>query len=81
MLTITAPNALLSTAAGVNGTTVDENLMLINLERGHLRCQVSSCFPIALATVCLWTGSMSRGQFLSTDVVSFGEPVKMGVLL
>jgi hypothetical protein len=37
MPTITAPDAPLSTAAGVNGATVDENLINYNLERGHLR--------------------------------------------
>ena len=51
MPTITTPDAPLSTgtAAGVNGATVDENL--INLERGHPRCQVSSCFPITHAVL------------------------------
>ena len=58
-----------------NGATVDENL--INLERGHPRCQVSTAaFPSRM--LCLWTGSMSRGQFLSFDVVSFGGPCKRG---
>ena len=79
MPTITTPDAPLSTAAGVNGATVDENL--INLERGH-RVILVAKFPAAFPSLmlCLWTGSMSRGQFLSTDVVSFGGPVQMGVL-
>ena len=52
MPTIIAPDAPLTTAAGVNGAIVDEKL--IKLERGHLRCQVSCCFPIALATLVDW---------------------------
>ena len=82
MPTITAPDAPLSTAAGVDGATVDESL--INFERGHLRCQVSSCFPIAHAMLMAMlvdrVDVQLRGQFLSFDVVSFGGPVQMGVL-
>ena len=76
MPTITAPDVPLSTAAGFNAAIVDE--MLINLESGHLRCHVSCCFPIALATVCVWTGSMSRGYFHSDYDNSFGGHVQKG---
>ena len=52
MPTIIAPDAPISTAAGVNAAIVDENL--INFESGHLHKWVFCCFRIALALLVVW---------------------------
>jgi hypothetical protein len=61
MPTIIAPDAPLSTAAGVNVAIVDEKL--INFESGHLHKWVFCCFRIALALLVVWVVAQSPLPF------------------
>ena len=61
MPTIIAPDAPLSTAAGVNAAIVDEKL--INFESGHLHKWVFCCFRIALALLVVWVVAQSPLPF------------------
>jgi hypothetical protein len=61
MPTIIAPDAPLSTAAGVNAAIVDEKL--IHFESGHLHMLLFCCFRIALTLLVVWVVAQSPLPF------------------